>query len=308
MKEGTDDLLGKINGTGQTAPMTDPMMGFPSIASGGYTLPGVPAEQGVGETVTAPRQKKMSFLSKLVDGVLMAGGNKPVLRQKFEHNQLVDAMEGFADDPLAAIKRVARHNPDAAYKMYNSYMDDQRADKIATRQVNNLDMRNNEYFLDRMGGMLGTATAENYPQVKAMVQRYANARGVQLPFELPETYDETAITAIRMGEVPVAKQLQMDDMREYRRSRLGQMDRTIDNTQDYRERRLDQIDTAEGGRNTRAAVAETGRNTRYAQAHPKSRVVKTPNGDMELSPSGNLGKIGDQVWKKTAPGQWKRIK
>lgn len=307
-KEGMDPLIQRALGVAGPTP-TNPMEGLGSILSPNYGK-GISMEppSGAGavvapevheETVVAPRERKMSFLGQLLDGVNRAYGNPERYKEKFEKERLIDDMEGFTEDPVAAIKQVARHDPALAYKMYQTYVDDHRADSALQRQNNALDMRQNEYLMDRVGGMLNTATPENYGRLKPMIEKYIAARGLQMPFDLPEQYDEDAITAIRMGEVPVAKQIKMDDDRAYRNERLEDIDlnREATNSRFYTgQRNMDRRQ----GRTIAAADARAAANRSAVDRRQSERLATQGTSGIK---EGTVQRSGNRL-RRLEAGRW----
>jgi hypothetical protein len=119
-------------------------------------------------------------------------------------------------------------------------------------------------------------------------------------------------------------QMSYESINDYRNARLEDFRKTIGIDAAYKGARLRQIDRAQGMQNRHNIVMEGVAETRtqqgqervnqgqtrvnlaYDRAHPKT--VQTPRGAMILDPTGTRGKIGDQLWQKTGPGQWTRVK
>lgn len=313
-KEGMNPLIQQALGTGGPTP-TDPFAGLGSVlspdygrgrssmeapvAAGAVVRPEVPNDLGE-VAVTGPKERKMSFLGQLLDGVSRAYGKPERYKESFEKKQLIDDLAGMAEDPMTAIQKVMRHNPAMGYKMYQAYVDDKRGDDALARQNRMIDMKEKEYFMDRMAGMLGTANPQNYEKVKGLVQRYAAARGVELPFDLPDQYDEDFISAARMGEVPIAKQESLNETRR------------------YHDERLEDFDIQEGGRNSRfergqanidrrqsrtLSAAEARQQERLAAADRRAR----EKGDEAPGKEGQWQKKGDKL-RRFKNGKWTHFK
>ncbi len=291
-------------GPASVAP-ADPLMPLPDAA---------PPGQGMEPDITVVgdgwKPKKATFLSKIADGYLLSRGQKPMNHIMREQRNVAEAMRGYGQDPRAALRRLMQipGQQQEALAAYNMLSDNERADIVAKRQEDVASMK----YMGRLGGMLNSISnskdpAGQYERMLPNIKNYADRYGLDTA-SLPDKYDEEAIKTYVMGNVDVDDQLRIDQMQDYRDRRLGQMDRTIDQREEYQDASIAQRDRAEAGRNNRAATSEAGRNNRSMQAKPEPRYVKTPNGSMELSPSGNLGKIGDQIWQKQQNGQWKRVK
>lgn len=287
------------------APMTTP------------PIVGTPTDANAGEVVMAPpaegwRPKKASFLAHLGDAYLLSQGMQPGFVKGNMNRNVKEAMRDFTQDPVMAIRRLNMIPglQEKAWQMYNQHTDNERATGTLDRQNRRIDMQNDDYIFNMTAGMMGAANEKTWPKMRELALERARARGGNveaLDGIIPREYDPESIEFIRYGTIKPKDQI-----------RLGQQQETIDNTQSYREQRLEQIDEAEAGRNARAATAEAGRDRRSNKpsASNEPRFVKTPKGWMEVSPSGNLGRIvvdgKVQTWKKTKPGtsqsQWELIK
>lgn len=294
---------------------TEPVMGFPAIPRnlGKTTMPEEESIDPIEILVEGFKPKKAGFLDRFLDNFLVNMGGKPVREQRIKEDNMRAAMEGFTSDPLNAIRRIAQINPEAAWTLYDKYLDNTRADSIAKRQEDVASMK----YMGRLGGMLRAIQtskdpADQYTRMLPNIKRYAERYGLPLE-DLPEEYNDEVINAYVMRNVDVEDQIRQEQLDAYRTSRLNQMQQSIDNTNEYRQERLKDFDNAEAGRNARAAQAEAGRNTRATKG--QGRVIQTPNGPGILSSDGNhLGIIINgkkTIWQKTGvsggKSQWKRI-
>lgn len=298
-------------GLGPKPPVQGPMTS-PPIAGGMPTV-GTPSDADAGEVVMAPpvdawSPKKPSFLAALGDAYLMSQGMPGGFVKGRNAKNVKEAMRDFATDPVAAIRRLnmipGMH--DEAWDMFNQHQDNDRAKGTLDRQNRLIDLRNDEYIYNQTAGMMGAANEGTWGKMRELALERALARGGNveaLEGIIPKEYDPESIEFIRYGAIKPKDQ-----------ERLRQHDTTIKNTQEHREARREQIDEAEAGRNERAATAEAGRNARSPRGPQQRdpRYVKTPQGYMQLSPSGNLGRIvkGDKVqtWKKVQSGKWEMVK
>jgi hypothetical protein len=248
----------------------------------------------------------------MVDGYLMSHGMKPVFSTARDQKNVTEALADYGSDPRAALKRlmmIPGHQAEGL-SAYNQLADNERADKIMARGDDLASLK----YQTRLGGWLGAIQssknpADQYSRMLPQLKAYAAKYG--LPDDLPDNYDPDALNVYVNKNVDPEDQLKIEATADYRDRRLNQIDQTIHNTKDYRDARLGQMAVAEGDRNTRAARLEAGRNARFDAAHPKPRVIQTPNGPMTLSTTGNRGMIGDQKWEKVSSAngksQWRKV-
>lgn len=239
------------------------------------------------------KPKKRSFLGFLADAFLMSRGGQPLFAQRIFNKNYEKAMQGFADDPLEAMRRVSKiphGGAEKAYKMFEKYRDDERADGTLDRQNRALDMKNDDYIFSRVAGMMSTATPENWHVMRDLAIKRAAARGVDVESIIPPEYDQDSLEFIRYGEV---KPKDYDRLRQ-QQQRVDQLERDTDSKIADREVDNRQAATNEAGRNTRAANAEAGKNRRYQPRKngDGSKTIMTPGGrQFTISPSGMTGVV-----------------
>jgi hypothetical protein len=296
----------------QTQPQGQPVMPQMPVQSAPVQQMPPQAADSSPITVEADRwkPKKESFLGTLADIILHA----PVFRNKIDEQNMGAAMHNFTDNPLLAIKRLSELNGHRgeAWNMYNTYQNNQRAD-AANKRLETVEAdREHDHAMDVATSMLGAANAKNYSAIKPMIQKYLDAKGVS-DLSLPDQWDPDAISALRYGNVKTKDQMTLQEMSDYRGQRLDQMQQSINNREQYSQSRLDQMNTRLSQQE--GAMSERERHDRATEAHAavkEPHVMKTPQGMMELSPSGITGRIGDQIWQKVnsdgKTGTWKRIK
>jgi hypothetical protein len=302
--------------------MTEAIMGFPSVSRGGISESGA-TTAGIDQepiTVTGDgwQPKKPTILGAIADAYLMSKGMKPAFSVNRDARNVNEAMEGFTNDPVGAINRMSRirgHEQDA-YAMHDKYLDNRRADASAGSLAESRQAK----YLTRIGGLLrsiqkqsdpAAAYASSLPLLRRLEQRAGDIE------PLGETYDEGAVNNYVGMNVDPDDQIRMEQLEAWREVRKEQTNRRLTETEKHNDATEGQAAVNEQGRNNRQVASEAGKNVRMniqeagrdrRSKNSPPRVVKTPNGYMELSPSGVLGKIGDQIWRKTAPGQWERIK
>jgi hypothetical protein len=309
MLAGLSPLLSTLLGGGEdgpapsSTPMSQGVMGFPSVPLGGGGIPGAISEAGaMGSSEGSPievmgdawKPRKPTLLGALADAYLTYSGKPPAFQQNRDARSMAEAMEGFDEDPVRAIRRIAKMKgmQDEAWNMYNQHQDNSRADRVAGRQEDVASMK----YMGRHGGMLNSIQRSQNPQAqydKMLPNLQAYAQRYNLP-QLPNAYDPDALNTYIMGNVDVDDQLRIEQKGEYQDRRLQQMDRGLDIRQQgqqsldgYRQERLQDFDTAEEGRNRRDATPPA----RAGGAKQGPIRVKTPIGPGEMSPDGKKVRV-----------------
>ncbi len=296
--------------------MFNPNAAAPGTPVGLNPVPPLGQEEAL--LVEGFKPTKRNVLGRLADAMLMANGGKPVYEGRMAERDMKRAMQGFSSDPMEAVRKISTFDPDAAFKLYNMVTDNQRSDESQKRLVRDSDRRYNEGVYDRGISMLATADEKSYPAMKSRVEGYFKARGVEMPFPLPDVYDAQAIEQLRMGEVPVARQLALQSQDEYRDRSLDIREERVgvqnEGTRNQMETRTGALEERRRSNLSREQIARerpaAGGKGKPAEADGMK--LKTPRGTMETNPEGNIGRIktpeGFQIWKKTPDGkQWKRV-
>jgi hypothetical protein len=249
-----------------------------------------------------PRERKP--LETIAD--LLIGA--PIFTKHIKAENEASAMQGFDENPIRSIRRLAKVDPKAAWAMFNQYHDNQIQDQIQKRA-------DDDQTLGRGIALLGVATPQNYSAVKQRVEEYFANKKFDPGMKLPDTYDADAIEGFREGALKGKEQLDYESQNNYRQerlkqfdrqimsndsyrnARLGQFDRTISNTERYRQQRLGQL-----GQN----VSEHERHDRAIEGH----AMPTP-GTRELSPDRTVMREfrSDGQWHifKKVNGQIKQV-
>lgn len=228
---------------------------------------------------------------------------------KADRQNMQEAMEGFTSDPEHTIQRIAKFNPKLALALQEKYTDNEHARKSQERLDNALAQRNDDYMYNYVASMMQSATPDNWNQFREAAIQRASSRDVDVSNLIPKEYDPDSIAFIRSGAVKVKDQNSQEERTRHDKTREGQMQEGVDERERHNQAtestsagRLD-----EGRRHNRVTEGQ-GQQRINQSKNAKPKVVNTPRGPMELSPSGLTGKIGDQVWQKSGTGQWKRIK
>lgn len=313
------DFLKSLGLSGGQVPqdphMSEAVMGMPSVSMGGLpnsvsaNAPVLPM-QDPDITVVGDgwHPHKESFLKKLADGYLMSQGLKPAFQNKIDEQDLVEAMQGFDQDPVKAIRRLnqMKGQQKNAWDMYNTYSDNNRLQGNLDRQNKVFDLKMEDYVRDRVAGMMGSVPQGDTAAYKTMRERalaYAQAKNIDLSADLPENGTSLDIDALKYGQID-----------PYKQERLKQFD-----TQE--QGRNSRFQQGEAGKNSRTATTQAGTESRFErgqaaaqgrfnQLHPPVKRFMTERGPAELSPDGRhfrLAKDGS-VWEFQDGGKAKRVK
>ena len=230
-----------------------------------------------------------------------------------QRRKLALAQDGFGTTPQAtadAINRVADIDPQAALKMRDQYIDNQR---LAAAQASTAESRDarlaaakalqDDRTRSRAAAMLGTMAtwddnrrATNYGALRDQAIRYGQANGLDLSNELPTTFDPIQLDSFIDGAVPVGTQRSQRLTRErmdQQQSQFEQRDATTRRGQDITsgDRRRGQDVTARGqdirsadtrrgqditSADRRTGQQERGRHNRAMEARP-GRFTPDPN-------------------------------
>lgn len=297
-----DMILGR-NGIAGPVGETEGVMGFPSVSRQGDGIAGLtkqilrggdasnPQEEAV--AVKGWKPKGQTFLGAIADAYLQSKGMAPAFKQQRDERNLMEAMEGFTNEPLEAIRRVAQIPglQGKAWDLYEKHIDNVRADRTQDSLIGN----RQEKIVQQANRLLGSVrvnddgTSPNYGMVRSMYKDIMARNGIDA--DLPEEFDLDYIEALIRGDM-TANQA---SMMEFRRDREARQAADSDRRLDQGDRRLNQADTAEAGRNSRAAAAEAGRNARSANksgaAAGGARKIRTQYGEGEVDPSGKYMRV-----------------
>jgi hypothetical protein len=285
-------------------------MQVPTIAG---DAPMVDPQKAMDEQMpTGFQPHKLSFLAALADSYLVGHGRKPVFSQMNDQKNMMAAMQNFATDPMSAIRNVAAipgHQADA-WKMYQTYEDDQRADL----QAKILNEQRMDQARGRLASYLGAVQSSKdpaaaYDKLLPNLRKYAESRGLD-PSELPDKYDPDVVGMYQYGGITADQQIDNARDSDYKERRLGQMDETIQNTEQYRNARLGQMNQTLSERERHNRVMENKPNV--SRTKPSISYVNTKYGPGEVSPDGKALKVNingqDHVYTKVGPNQWRHVK
>jgi hypothetical protein len=171
------------------------------------------------------------ILGKIGDALLLANGLPMYHKQEMDRRAVAEAMQGFTEDPLAAIERLAQKQPELAQKYYNDYLDSQAKSATAAEAKRGHDITERDNVFDRdmklnetIGGLLNRANADNYTLIRDRAKALAKAYNSTIADTLPENWDERSVRDWAISSMPVKDQENIN----YRNDRLSQFDRGLD--------------------------------------------------------------------------------
>lgn len=196
-----------------------------------------------------------NLLGILGDAFLAQAGRPLQYAPRVQQAREAEALQNLTSNPDQAIHRLASVNAPVALQLYNSHSDDARQQAIADAQVRAAGDVHQQIGYARLGSILSTANPQNYSRVRDIANTVAQQYGIDMPVDLPQTYDEKALDNARNAFVPVPTQEQQDARDFYRQQMMT-----------YRRDSMasrEQIAAANrGAANTRAAGAQAGATAR----------------------------------------------
>lgn len=260
--------------------------------SSGFMLPGInepspqamqamPSTQGGGAGAQSPmadtwQPHHRTTLGKIADITLALLG-LPIapFKKKEERDNMHEAMQGFATDPLRTIERISQirgHEGDAL-KLYEQYVDDKRQDGNLSRQNNVFDLQKQDLVYKRVAGMMGAANEGTWGKMRSLALDMGNRLGVDVSPYVPEAYDPDSIEFIRNGAIKPIDQVKAEETHDYHGKVIDTRERGQDLSHGDRVRgqnlshgdRIRGQDLSHGDRVTN----EAGRNARHND--PKTR-------------------------------------
>lgn len=203
-----------------------------------------------------------NVLGALGDALL----GKPVYQNKVDRMNMVDALENYRTDPETAVDKVIAVNPEFGIELQNKRA--LASEMRAVRDAQVLAAR--QKYEDNVHGtvtrLMGAATKETWPAMRAQVLRYYQGKGVEPPFDIPEKFDEAAVRQLRLSGVPTKDQYDDEGMAEYRDDQIGVRRESNSIRRSLGESRLE-----ETGRHNRTMEGVASRNAdtnRYRAENP----------------------------------------
>lgn len=252
--------------------------------------PAIESDEIIMEADPFPKRKNAFFdkqgtggkiLGTLGDALLVGTGHDPIYSERVKQQQIGDAMIDYTDNPERAIEMLSQV-PGMGEKAAELW--DGMQDRGMEARVNEAKIKNeqDEYVgttHERALAYLGAATPTTYPQIKSIVDKWYSDRGIEPMFELPEVYDEDAITSLANGGIPITDQRKIAEDKRYNDLRIEDS-RREEFGRNYREvfgQTMSNIRTDKVQDNTNARSAESNRTRREVAATRSSGGVNRPN-------------------------------
>lgn len=286
------DFLSLLGGQGLPQAVSG-MDNIPTVGQGA-PIPTAAVAPSAGPVLTARKgllfngNNIQSKLQDLADGFLMASGQRPVYRQAREEAELRQAMQGFADNPMEAIRRVSAVNPKAGYDMYADYMKSQREAAEAQDKHRAATDKADDRTIGLLADMAGGANAETWPAMRAQMERLAKNRNYTIdPEDLPEVWQEGL--GDRWGRYALSRrdELLADD----RATDNNRMERQYQTDREYKKGMLIQRGIENDRRNDYRGDS-LGERTRHNQAMENKPSGRGGGGGRSLATPGNTNNAG----------------
>lgn len=238
----------------------------------------------------------------LGDALLASGGMAPRYQAQREKEKQGEAMRGFAENPLAAIERIAQIDPEIARKLKKDYDDNVRQTSRTTSQNRNDEYSIREKGLGLFGSMIGGVNESTFEPIRERLIGISKDAGLGLEglisqAKTPEDLQKLATMAMTP-------------------------DQRYDNERDkwYKEERLEDYDRAEGRQaaNTASQIqsrserdhqgaVRTGNNTRITNA----RVYRTMNpvsaSKTKSAKNSKVYTFGGKKYRKKSNGKYELV-
>lgn len=191
------------------------------------------------------------------DALMMANDMNPLYFETRRGEKISDAMGGYSNDPLAAIRSISQYDPALGQKYLNSYLESVAASQknATTAQATaatNAD-RDRRYALDAgvkfnpvAAGYIQSANEKTWPAVRERVLKGYSNLGITPPYDLPEKWDEGIPQTWRSYAIPSATEYNAEQS----------MARTKVSTQAANSRNAARITSTEAGRETPKKIGE----------------------------------------------------
>lgn len=256
-----------------------------------------------------------NIIGTLGDAFLVGQGRAPIYQQRLARKNEADALDGFTDDPLGAIKRLSKVSPDKATILYDRYMDNERMNRSEQRLEKQMEFAQREKAHNRSVGMLGAARDQaTYDAMLKRANSYRQTNGLP-PLDLPAIYDPDEVKAARYSAIDPEDQQRMEDQSEYRED-MSQYRR--DNLAEREGYHADSIAEREASRKQRAALGEASielrresNNIRRNGQKAEPKVVQTKDGAIRYSAdrttAGHVDSQGVKTKLIKVGGKWKAV-
>jgi hypothetical protein len=176
-----------------------------------------------------PRSGFQDFIGRLGDFGLISSGRAPlygprVAAEKAQAKRAA-AMSGFTENPMEAVRQLVKNGfHEEATELYDKVTDN----NLESRKEDRQGFEYEDKFNDYVGAAMGAANPSTWGRVREVLGKIASKRGLVLPMELPEQYDQSVVDFYTNRAYPVKDRMADEALQGYRDTRLGQMDRDLD--------------------------------------------------------------------------------
>jgi hypothetical protein len=241
--------------------------------------------QNVGTNEQAPidimaddwKPKKESTLGRIADTILQLRGRQPVFEQRTDEKNFETAMPGTQRDPELLIQRVAKFNPELAYKMQQQYESQRRQNANLERQNNVFDLKRDQVVESRVAGILNSVDMSDPEAAKravSMAKRYAISKGSQeIADQIPDDLSQLDHDLLTKGFLSVKDQERLKDSDK----RIEQKDRSLDQGDKRVDIQRDNVNSQIGRRDHQSATDDQ-RESRAGKKNESPKVVMTKYG------------------------------
>jgi hypothetical protein len=232
--------------------------------------------------------KTRNLLGLLGDAFLVQGGSDPHYRNVREREKKADALRGYNDNPLKALQRYMREDPDEGLEQMNDYTKAEAAETRAGVADRKERFTYEDKTLASAARLMASANDKNREHVREVTRRFLAARGVESPVDLDE---------LPSYGYAVDKRVDDEAMYDHRQTTYDLRREKMRDDRYYRGERLDDFDADRGDRRTRgdAAPLVTTKNTKgQTVVVTRDRKVHVVPGSVD--PRGTGGNKG-----RTAP-------
>jgi hypothetical protein len=255
------------------------------------------------------KPKNQSLLSILGDMIAyQADGSTPFAEQN-ERRNMMEASKTLMSDPDQAIRRISKFNPELAWKYREKTVDDKRMQHNLDRQNELLDFQKRKHVFSQVGNMMNVAAkrgdVQTWTEMRNRALTYAQTHGIDASTIIPEQFDPEALEYIALGEVPVAKQMQLEETKDWHGKTDAYRHANLEERRDYHSGQLSLGRERNGISAGRAQVAKEQGERRLDQADERItndrstskavRLVKTPHGDALMNADGTQLKFPSGV-------------
>lgn len=175
------------------------------------------------------------ILGTLGDAFLLQSGNDPIYAPKRQNEKFSEAMQGFVDNPLAAVQQLTDAGFGAqARQLYSEHVKDRREEAKAQQQIAESQQRTTnqrqtfeQSVHQNVAGMLSSAQGGNPERQQAVMEwarRYYDSMGVKPMGEIPENYDPNYANTINEALTKPIDRRRANDTEAYREEQLKDAD------------------------------------------------------------------------------------